>query len=101
MAREILIVGDDPETASLLKDCLELLGFLVETETCGIRAVERLRTREFSGVILDIVFPGIRGFDVLRQLRQGSSTLPVIALSGNAFRHEVACEGVQAFLAKP
>ena len=101
MHRQILIVGDDPDTTNLLKDCLELLGCLVETEACGIRAVERLKHRDYSGIILDITFPGIRGFEVLRQLRRGGSTLPVIAVSGKGIQKEMECEGVQAFLAKP
>jgi len=101
MTRRILIVEDDFDTTELLRDCLELLGCIVDTETDGRRAVARLRERDYSGVILDIIIPGISGIEVLRQLRQSGSTLPVIATSVNPFEAEVIREGAQAFLAKP
>ena len=101
MTRRILIVGDDSDTTYCLKDSLELLGCHVDTERCEAQAVERIKSREYSAVILDIIFPGIRGFNVLRQLHQDGVKIPVIALSGHAYQDEVRAEGIHAFLAKP
>ena len=101
MNRRILIVEGDPDTTNLLKDCLELLGCIADTEPDGNRAVARLREGDYSGIILHIILPVISGLEVLRQLRQGGSTLPVIAISGDAVEKEVIREGAQAFLAKP
>ena len=71
MNRRILILEDDPDTTKLMKDCLELLGCIVDTETDRKRGVARLKEGDYSGIILDITIPGIRGLEVLRQVRQG------------------------------
>ena len=47
-------------------------------------------------MILDVFIPGISGFEVLKRLRQGGCTLPVIAISGNAVEKEMIHEGAQA-----
>ncbi len=101
MARRILIVEDDPDTTDLLKHCLEVLGCSVDTENDPTRAITRLREREYSGIVLDIVTPGARWFKVLQQLRQDGSTIPLVAISENTIEEEVMNEGAHAFLAKP
>ncbi len=101
MARRILLIEADPDTTELLRGCLELLGCIVDTESDGNRAVARLGEGDYSGIILNMIIPGVSGLEVLRQLRQGGSTLPVIAISGNAVEKEVIREGAEAFLAKP
>jgi len=101
MARRILLVEDDPDTTELLKGCLELLDCVVDAEINGVHAVTRLQAQAYSGIILDLAIPGLDGFDVLRQIRGGGSTIPVIAISGAANEKQVLCAGAQAFLAKP
>lgn len=101
MGRRILIIEDDPDTTDLLKDCLEVLGCRVDTETDPARACTRLREREYSGIVLDIMIPGAKWFKVLQQLRQDGSTIPLIAISENTIEEEVMNEGAHAFLAKP
>lgn len=101
MARCILIVEDNPDTTDLLRDCLEVLGRSVDTETDPTRAIARLRERAYSGIVLDIMIPGARWFKVFQQLRQDGSTIPLIAISENTIEEEVMNEGAHAFLAKP
>ena len=101
MGRRILIIEDDPDTTDLLKDCLEVLGCSVDIETDPVRSFTRLKEREYSGIVLDIMIPGARWFKVLQQLRQDSSTTPVIAISENTIEEEVMNEGAHAYLAKP
>jgi CheY-like chemotaxis protein len=101
MARRILLVEDNPDTTKLLRGCLELLDCIVDTEINGARAVARLQEQAYSGMILDVAIPGIDGFEVLRQIRGGGSTIPVIAISGAANEEQVLCAGAQAYLAKP
>jgi CheY-like chemotaxis protein len=101
MTRRILLVEDDPDTTELLKGCLELLDCTVDTEINGARAVARLQEQTFSGMILGIAIPGIDGFEVLRKIRGGGLTIPVIAISGAANEEQALCAGAQAYLAKP
>lgn len=101
MARRILLVDDDPDTTELLRGCLELLDCIVDTELNGARAVARLQEHAYSGVILDVAISGIDGFEVLRQIRTGSSPIPVIAVSEAANEEQVMRAGAQAYLAKP
>lgn len=101
MGRCILIIEDDADTTDLLKDCLEVLGCSVDIEIDPARAFTRLKEREYSGIVLDIMIPGARWFKVLQQLRQDGSTIPVIAISENTIEEEVMNEGAHAYLAKP
>ena len=73
MGRRILIIEDDPDITDLLRDCLEVLGCRVDTETDPARVFTRLSEREYSGVVLGIKIPGARWFKVLQQLRQDGS----------------------------
>jgi len=101
MNRRILIIGDEPDTMDLLKDCLEVLGCSVDSEPDPTRAIARLREGEYSGVVLDIKIPGARWVKVLQQLRHGGSRIPLIAISANTIEEEMMSEGAHAFLAKP
>jgi CheY-like chemotaxis protein len=101
MARRILLVENDPDTTELLRCCLELLDCTVDTEIDGARAVARLQKQAYSGMILEIAIPGIDGFEVLRQIRGGGLTIPVIGISGAANEEQALCAGAQAYLAKP
>ena len=98
MARRMLLIEDDPDTTEPLKDCLELMDFIVDIETSGACAVARLQEQAYSGIILDVA---INGFEVLRQIRGGGSNIPVIVISENALEKEVMIAGTQAYLAKP
>jgi len=101
MARRILLVEDDPDTMELLRGCLELLDCIVDTEINGSCAVARIQEQAYSGMILGIAIPDIKGFEILRQIRGGGSTIPVIAISGVANEEQAMSAGAQAYLAKP
>jgi two-component system, OmpR family, response regulator TctD len=101
MARRILLVEDDPDTTELLRGCLELLNCIVDTEINGARAVARLQEQAYSGIILDLAIPGLDGFEVLRKIREGGLTIPIIAISVGANEEQVIHAGAQAYLAKP
>jgi two-component system response regulator RstA len=67
---DILIVEDDARLAALLAEYLSGHGFAVEVESRGHRAVERIWADDPALVILDLMLPGIGGFDICRRVRE-------------------------------
>ena len=77
---KILIIEDEVAIADLEKDYLELSGFEVVTENAGDTGLERALKEDFDLIVLDLMLPGIDGFEVCRQIRQ-SKDIPVIMVS--------------------
>ena len=77
---KILIVEDEEAIADLEKDYLELSGFEVEIEAEGTKGLERALAEDLDLVILDLMLPGVDGFEICRQLREVKNT-PIIMVS--------------------
>ena len=78
--RRILVIEDDPGIATLLKDYLEVDGFAADLCGDGPRGVELIRTGAYDLVLLDLMLPGIDGFEVLRLVRD-STDAPILVVS--------------------
>lgn len=76
----ILIIEDEVSIADLERDYLELSGFDVEIENDGSIGLKRVMEEDFSLVILDLMLPGINGFDICKQIREEKNT-PIIMVS--------------------
>ena len=79
-APHLLLVDDDQQLAAMLHEFLELQGFKVDVIGDGEAALEQIATQPPELVILDVMLPGINGFEVLEQLRK-THDLPVIMLT--------------------
>jgi len=77
----VLIVDDDKKLCRLIRDYLEPLGYEVTAAYTGPEGLEIALRDNFSAVILDVMLPGMNGFDVLRRLRE-RSRVPVLMLTG-------------------
>ena len=77
---KILIVEDEEAIADLEKDYLELSGFEVTIETSGDKGLETALSGEFDLVILDLMLPGIDGFEVCKKIRE-EKNIPIIMVS--------------------
>ena len=100
---KILIVEDEESIAELEKDYLELSGFEVEIENNGTDGLERALKEEYDLLILDLMLPGIDGYQVCREIRQKSQT-PIIILSakGEVFDKVLGLElGADDYMEKP
>ena len=64
---KILIIEDEVAIADLEKDYLELSGFEVQIENTGDRGLIRSLEEEFDLIILDLMLPGLDGFEICRQ----------------------------------
>jgi DNA-binding response OmpR family regulator len=80
-ATRILILDDDTKLCRLIQDYLEPMGYVVAMAHTGAAGLQLARAEQFGAVILDVMLPGIDGFEVLRQLRT-KSNVPVVMLTG-------------------
>ena len=78
--RLVLVVDDEPRIVNFVRMNLELEGCRVIAANNGREALERVRHNLPDIVLLDVMMPGMDGFEVLRRLRQFSS-VPVIVLT--------------------
>lgn len=102
-ATRILVVDDDVELCELVDQYLRAQGFEIEAVHDGTAGVESALTGGYSLVILDVMLPGIRGFEALRQIR-AKSAIPVIMLTahGDDVDRIVGLEiGADDYLPKP
>ena len=76
----ILIIEDEEAIADLEKDYLELSGFEVEIETRGDRGLTAALQKDFDLIVLDLMLPGIDGFDVCRKIRE-KKDIPILMVS--------------------
>lgn len=77
---KILIVEDEEAIADLEKDYLELSGFTVEVANDGESGLEMALGNDYNLLILDLMLPGVGGFEICRQVRDKKNT-PIIMVS--------------------
>jgi len=100
---KILLVDDDLELCQLVREYLEGEGWSVETVHDGAAGAERATNEGWDMVILDVMLPGMSGFDALRRIRE-SNDVPVIMLTarGEDIDRIVGLElGADDYLPKP
>lgn len=76
----ILIIEDEVAIAELEKDYLELSGFEVEIENDGTSGLKRALTEDFDLFVLDLMLPGIDGFEICKEIREMKNT-PILMVS--------------------
>jgi two-component system, OmpR family, response regulator len=103
MAR-LLVVDDEPRICRFVSRALTAQGHVVETAVSGEDAIQRAAARPFDLVVLDLLLPGVDGFEVLQSLRAQDSSLRVLVLSAvGDIDARVHClrMGAVDYLAKP
>ncbi|HET9605058.1 MAG TPA: response regulator [Gemmatimonadales bacterium] len=106
MSRLVLIIDDDVIERELLQRCLAMAGYRVLTAPGGADGVTLAREHSPDLVILDVVMPGMNGYQTCRQLRAlpETSATPVLMLTSKdqaADRFWADEVGVSAYLTKP
>lgn len=77
---KILIIEDEVAIADLEKDYLELSGFTVEIENDGNKGLSRALSEDFDMYILDLMLPGVDGFEICKRIREAKNT-PILMVS--------------------
>jgi adenylate cyclase len=103
---KILVVDDTANNVKLLKDLLTMKGYAVVTASSGPEALEQIDKERPDLVLLDVMMPGMNGYDVCRRIRENPETgiLPVVmvtALDPGPERIKGLEAGADDFLTKP
>ena len=78
---QILVIDDDEKLCRLVRDYLQTFGYSVTAAHNGLTGLDVALKGSFDAVILDVMMPGLDGFEVLKRLRE-RSTVPVLMLTG-------------------
>ncbi len=78
---KILVVEDEPAMLTGLRDNLEFEGYEVDTADRGDTGLQKISDSSYDLVVLDLMLPGLSGFEVLKQMRKMGSSAPVIMLT--------------------
>jgi DNA-binding response OmpR family regulator len=78
--RPLLVIDDDRKLCGLIRDYLSPLGWKVEMRHTGPEGLDEAKAGSYEAVILDVMMPGMDGFEVLRELRK-TSNVPVLMLT--------------------
>ena len=101
----VLVVDDLPQNVRLLDAVLSPRGYDVLTAGSGQEALDLLKEHEIDLVLLDIVMPGLDGYEVCRRIREEPATafLPVVMItaSGDQEKRQAIEAGADDFVAKP
>ena len=100
----VLLVDDEPEFTEALSERMESRGVGVDTATSGPEALEKVRSRSYDAIILDLSMPEMDGIETLRRLLEDNPDLQVILLTGYATLEkgiEAVKLGAMDFLEKP
>ena len=104
--KEILVVDDDRDVAQSMELALRRCDFMVTLAYSGVEALKALRRHRPDLIILDVLMPGMSGYDVCRRLRadQNMADLPIIFLTARGQERD-RIEGLRAgaddYVAKP
>lgn len=80
--KRVLLVDDDPDFSETFQRVLESHGYIVEAESNGGAAIERVRSEEVGALMLDIRLPDMNGLEVYLEARKVDPDVPVIVVTG-------------------
>lgn len=102
----VLIADDDPINLQVLSDLLSMNGFSVESANDGLEAVKLAKKSQFDLAVIDIMMPGLSGYEVCEKLRKNYSPieLPILLLSARNQPGDISAgfaAGANDYVAKP
>lgn len=100
---DVLVIEDDPSAVRLLREYLEAAGYPVRVAATGESGLASIAERKPAAIILDVLLPGIDGWEVLRRLKanDGTRDVPVIIVTVVEEREVGLALGAADYLVKP
>lgn len=94
----ILIVDDKEDNLLLMQTLLEAEGYNVELALSGAAALDKIETSPPSLVLLDVMMPGMDGYEVTRRIRENENTalIPIVLLTGYKEQDDTRLSGLGA-----
>ncbi len=102
--RNILLVEDDPNFGSILKEYLMINGYEVTLAKNGIEGMEKFKKDTFDLCLLDVMMPYKDGFTLAKEIREKNESVPLIFLTAKTMKEDVLKGfkiGADDFLSKP
>ncbi len=103
MSKKILVVDDDPDVGQVLRMALEMAGYEAVLATSGAEGLQRVRDSRPDLVLLDVMMPGMDGWQVCHHVRQ-TTDVPVIMLTVVGSERDIARGfrlGAKDYIVKP
>jgi two-component system OmpR family response regulator len=100
----LLLVDDESRLTAALRKGLTADGFAVDVASDGVEGLERAGQEPYDAVVLDVMLPGLSGYEVVRRLRAADNWVPVLMLSAKDGEHDQADaldDGADDYLTKP
>lgn len=85
---KILVVEDDTEVRSMLKDYLTFLGYDTDIAADGLEGLNKIKETNYDLVITDIAMPYVSGIGIISILKKDHPNIPVIAITGYGYHAE-------------
>ena len=103
---KIMIIEDDPDVSTVMGDLLKVHGFEAHLFSSGEKALEVIEDLLPDLVVMDLMMPGMNGFDICGQIRSKNTTrnIPLIAITGYDSvenRSKIFDAGIDDYLPKP
>jgi CheY-like chemotaxis protein len=104
--KAVLVVEDDELNLKLVRELLEFSGFETLEATNGLEALDVVRKKQPSLVLMDIQMPGMDGLEATRRIKADPQTrdIPVVALTSSAMKGDkeaILAAGCDAYMSKP
>jgi len=104
--KSVLVVDDSATELHLLGEMLKKNGFTITTSTSGEDAIEKLKTQRFDLILMDVVMPGMSGFEATRAITRNPSTsnIPIIICTTKGQETDKAWglrQGAKDYIVKP
>jgi DNA-binding response OmpR family regulator len=86
--RHVLVIEDEPQMRSMLVDNLEFEGYRVTAVASGEEALQQCTSQQFALLLVDVMLPGISGFEVCEQVRSRGIRVPIVVLTARTEEHD-------------
>lgn len=105
-AKTIVVVEDEPDTAEMFAEMMNLMGYQVIKSYGGVRAIDLIADKKPAAVVLDLMMPDLSGLEVLRFMRRDPrlAEIPVVIVSAKGLPSDVKKgldAGASFYLTKP